>query len=595
MSQKRRVEEHDVISKMFFSAAIVMIFTQVTGVIATIIDGVITSNFLGEEAYSAVALIGPVTNIVILFATFIATGSQIVCSREIGLGKKDEANAVFSFSVIAGIFLSALLVLFALFFPETLMTICGVSRRARPELHAYMTDYLRGYLIGIPAVIMVQILGPFLVIDGGQKLVSLSAAVLCVSDVAFDLLNALVFRRGILGMAFATSMSLWLQLIVLILFFAKKTGFFRFAPSRLTGKKLWEITRDGLFPFVRKLATILRDILVNRINLMVAFTTAAITAKGIQNDANQLMFCLGLGIGKALLTMTAMYYGANDRNGLRRSFSYAMKFSIIISGVCGAVLFLAAPAVVRIYTDEPEVMSLAVFSVRCMALSLVLDTVSVAYQDYLQGIGSRVIVNVLCFAERFFLPVAAAYVLGMSFGSKGIMASTAVSKLVLVVLVFAYLCIRCKGIPRRWEDYMLLPVDFGGSSEENLDMNVSSWEDVIRLSEETYEFCLAHQVSSKNAGYMSLFVEEMAGNIVTHGEPKSKDGTCLSCRIWAHDGEATLTMRDYCRAFDPLKYFEIHQAENPESMIGIRMVMKLANNIKYINTFNSNCILLHMN
>ena len=41
-------KEKDVIASMFLTAAIVMIFTQMTGVVATIIDGIVTSRFLGS-------------------------------------------------------------------------------------------------------------------------------------------------------------------------------------------------------------------------------------------------------------------------------------------------------------------------------------------------------------------------------------------------------------------------------------------------------------------------------------------------------------------------------------------------------------------
>ena len=93
--------EKDVLASMFLPAAIVMIFTQVTGVVANIIDGVITSRFLGPDAYSAVALLGPMVNIILLLASFISIGGQIVCSHKVGTGERDEANAVFSFSTFS--------------------------------------------------------------------------------------------------------------------------------------------------------------------------------------------------------------------------------------------------------------------------------------------------------------------------------------------------------------------------------------------------------------------------------------------------------------------------------------------------------------
>ncbi|MBO6115368.1 MAG: hypothetical protein J6P57_09970 [Lachnospiraceae bacterium] len=45
-----KAKEQDVIASMFLPAAVVMIFTQMTGVVANIIDGVITSRFLEQTS-----------------------------------------------------------------------------------------------------------------------------------------------------------------------------------------------------------------------------------------------------------------------------------------------------------------------------------------------------------------------------------------------------------------------------------------------------------------------------------------------------------------------------------------------------------------
>ena len=55
-----------------------------------------------------------------------------------------------------------------------------------------------------------------------------------------------------------------------------------------------------------------------------------------------------------------------------------------------------------------------------------------------------------------------------------------------------------------------------------------------------------------------------------------------------------LSLRDYCEAFDPMKYYEIHQEAEIDENIGVRMVMKLAKDIRYINTFNSNCLFIYL-
>lgn len=588
-------KKKDVIASMFLPAAVVMIFTQVTGVVANIIDGIVTSRFLGADAYSSVSLLSPMINILLVFTSFVSVGGQIVCSNKVGAGEQEEANAVFSFSVIFGVLLATLFILLGVFFPGFLFRICGVSVRERPDLYENMLRYLHGYLFGVPAVILVQILGPFLVMDNGKKRVSLSATVLCIADIAGDLLNALLFRGGIFGMGLATAIAVWLQLLLLSAHFIRKSGYFRFSLKAFTSTHFISIVKSGSLSFVKRLATILRDIGTNRINLYVAVSTAAVAAKGMQSDLNMLMFCISIGIGQTLLTISSMYYGASDKAGLKRVFSYAMVTCVKITFVVAVIVFLGAPFLARIYTSDPEVVKLSVFSIRCMALGLCLDGIIEAYQDYLQGIQNRKVVNILCFTERFFIPVSTAFILGMFFGSKGIMASIAVGKLLLILIMFVVFCVRCKGIPGKLEDYMFLPDGFGGKEEDNLCAGISTMEEVVRESERASAFCLAHGVDARHANMMALFVEEMAGNIVRHGRSRNKAGVCVDYRLYAGEGKISLSLRDYCEEFDPKKYHEIHKMQSVDTNIGIRMVMEMAEDIRYINTFNSNCLLIFIN
>ena len=66
----------------------------------------------------------------------------------------------------------------------------------------------------------------------------------------------------------------------------------------------------------------------------------------------------------------------------------------------------------------------------------------------------------------------------------------------------------------------------------------------------------------------------------------------MDYRLYADGGKVGLSLRDCCENFDPMKYYEIHRSDSSKETIGIRMVMGLAKDVRYINTFNSNCLLI---
>ena len=185
--------------------------------------------------------------------------------------------------------------------------------------------------------------------------------------------------------------------------------------------------------------------------------------------------------------------------GLKRLYVYAMRFGFQITAVVAAAVIAAARPLVGIYTTDADVLNLAVFSIRWMAAGLVFDTVSALLQHYLQGIKSLRLLNVLCLGERFAVPVATAFVLGRFYGTKGILASAGISKFVLILLLFLYVCSRRKGLPRRWEDMMFLPESFGGEESDNLYAVIRTPEDAIRESSRAHSFCLQHGTDPNKA------------------------------------------------------------------------------------------------
>lgn len=588
-------QQRDVISKMFFSSSIAMMFTVLVGTAAQFFDGVITSRFLGNDAYSAIALFGPLNGLFLMLASFIASGNQIVCSGYIGEGKKDAANSVFAFCVLVGLGAAALLILCCAAIPDPLLAFCGVTKAGNPVLYGDMLSYMRGYMFGIPALVAVQIMGPIVILDNGKKIFSASAIVLCATDIALDLVNALVLHGGAFGMGIATSLSLTVQLAMLVAFLLRKGSGSRFSLKAFHPQEIAELAKSGSPTLVQSLAISLRDVSINRLNLFFAVSTAAIVARGVQYDFNMVLFCISDGLASTMVSMAGIYHSANDKIGLQRVFEYGLKLSVRFAVITFAAVFLLAPQIVAFYTTDTQTASLSIFAIRCMALSQLADIPICTYINYLKGIRSRRTVILLNVMDRFVLPVSCAALLAFSFGSKGLLASIALGKLLLLGTIILTLCIKYKRFPRSMEQYMLLPESFGGSSSNNLYGSVSSMEDVVRERQRMEGFCLKQGTDAKSAKLMALFMEEMAGNVVQHGSPDARKASGAEYRLFVSDNRICLTLRDYNRAFDPTAWYRANSDAGSEVGLGIRMVLGLAEDVCYFNAFSSNNLILWLN
>ena len=592
----RNGSHKNVISSMFISTAVAMIFTMLASVAAQLIDGIITSRFLGNYAYSAVSLFGPVNWFVLMLSSLLSVGTQIVCSDYMGKGKKKEAGSVLTFSILAGLVVSALVILAFVLIPDTILSICGVTRENNPEIYNNMLSYMRGYAPGVPAMILVQIIGPMIVMDKGKRLFTISAIVLGVVDVAGDIINVLLIHAGTLGMGLATSVSLTVQLLIIVPFMLRKGSYFRPTMKGFRVSEIGNITKAGFPSLVQSLAVNLRELFVNRINLLFAVSSVALVARGVQGDINTILFCFSVGVGRTMVSMAGLYHGVNDREGIRQLFSYGMKFCVKGSLVMMAAVFLLAPAITGFYTSDPETASMCVFAVRCLAIGLTADMCCSVFADYLQGIGNRRLVIVLNLLDRLVLPVGCALALAFAFGSKGVLAAFATGKVLLVLVIFIIICIRNKRIPKNVDDLLLLPEGFGGNSGENLYGHVADMDDVVRESALVEKFCLQQGSNEKSAMRMSLFMEEMGTNFVKHigkGRRKvSKEVTAADYRLFVNGDDICLTLRDYNKVFDPISWLDQHHDVKPGEATGIRIVMGLAEKTSYYSAFDSNNLII---
>lgn len=586
--------QKDNIAKMFLSTAIAMIFTEITGVISVLMDGIITSRFLGVDVYSGISLLRPFNSMILMIAGFFMAGCGVICSQSIGKGEKEEANEAFNLAFFLTLAAAAIIVACGFLFPTGLLRICGVPLYKYPELHPHMYGYLKGYLIGIPALMLIQIIGPILILDNGKKLFTFSSVILAAVNIAGDLANVRIFHGGAYGMGVATSIGYVVQLVIICLYLIRSGSYFRISLKTLKLRLLPQLLRKGSPSLVKKFSGTLRDVLTNHFNVILALTAAAIAARGIQNDLFQFLFCISTGLGRTLVAMVGIYYGAKDRNGLKRLYTFALRVGFKMSAVAGAAAFVCAPVITRIYTDDPETVSLTVFSIRWMSVALVFDTTIVLIQHYLQGTENRKRANILSVFERLILPVASALILGMLYGTRGILASVAVDKIILLLAIFAADCIRCKGFPKYWYDVMFLPEGFGGDEADNMYAEIRSVDDVNRVSRETCDFCLRHSADEKSCKLMGLFVEELSVNVLEHARKVDKKNVCVDYRLFTNGEDICFSMMDLSDHFDPTEFYELNREDYPGKHIGIGLVIQMAKEVRYFSAFNSNNLIVYL-
>ena len=181
----------------------------------------------------------------------------------------------------------------------------------------------------------------------------------------------------------------------------------------------------------------------------------------------------------------------------------------------------------------------------------------------------------------------------MMIGYRGVWIATPVIN-VLVVLVAVIYILRQDGKGFK-EKMLLLPKDFGVAPEHEFSFEGDSMFDVVGISRTVIAFMLENGYDKRKADMVSLAVEELAGNIVQHGFSDGRSHH-VDIRLLAKEGDLILRFRDDCKRFDTVDEYrtQLQFSKNPEEGIGIKMMIRLAKDIKYTGLYGMNNLIVRL-
>ena len=211
-------KSNDNITQLFKKSVISIVIAAIAAMLGIVIDGIVIGRFLGPESMAAYSLTSPVINLVSVFSGVLSTGTQVVCARYLGAGNTKKARGAFSVCMAVTAVISVIIVGSTILFRNDMAILLG-ARGNSAYLAEYASDYLLGLAFSFPAFILLFEFNSLMRLDGDAGRIFVAVAVMTVLDITGDLLNALYFHGGMLGMGIATTISYVVALIIMLLHF----------------------------------------------------------------------------------------------------------------------------------------------------------------------------------------------------------------------------------------------------------------------------------------------------------------------------------------------------------------------------------------
>ncbi len=582
------------IRKLFKQMLLTQILSSMTVTLCMLIDSMMIGRYLGVDSMTAYGLATPILLVFAAFGCLISAGVQVMCGKTMGSGDKEGTNACFTMSVVLAVIISVIGMVAVLCFTDPICTLLGAGKPSPDnEVFRLTKDYLRGFIIGAPAFIAAQIMVPYMQMSGSRVRLVVAVALMTIGDITLDILNVTVIKWGTFGMGLASSLSYFIAFFIGIAYFFKKNCIFKFKISLIKFSICSRLVKDGIPTLINQVSLVLLTFVLNKI-LLDIHGKHAVAAYSVISSVGNICYAFSSGVAAVALTLSSILYADEDRTSLKELVKIMCYYGTIICSAVTVVVLVAAKPMVTLFLTDPDAKEMAVSGFRFFVLSLVPCVLNTSFKNYYQGIERVRTTMIISVLQNFALTALVAYILSRFLDVTGVWLGFLCGESLTLMLITLYVSVKNKKASISAQSFAMLSDDFGADERDCFEVSILKQEDVIDASTKAGTFCKDHGLDRKTSNTIALSIEEMANNIVSHGFKGRKDHS-IDIRLMIKDNSMpVLRIRDNCMNFDPVKYLEMHEGDDPAAHIGIRMVIKMVKDANYVNSLGLNNLTLTM-
>ncbi len=350
-------------------------------------DALIVGNLLGNNALAAVTGTGTLVYLLVSFFGGLSAGAGVVISRYCGAKETDKMRLAIHTNLAVSLVFSVLLTVIGTAFTPVMLRWMGTPADAMDRAVMYIRIYFAGSL----GLVMYNSCRGIMQAVGDSRHPLEYLILSSVINVALDLLFIGVFRMDVDGAALATVFS---QLISVVLCMVRLTHTRESYRVRLRELGLnMEMLRLTL---VYGVPSGLQNSVIGIANVVVqsninAFGTMAMAGCGAYSKIEGFAFLPITSFTIALTTFVGQNLGAKEYDRAKKGARFGLVCSLILAELIGAVIYLTAPLLIRMFTDEPEAVAFGVEKARICSLFFFLLAASHGLSAILRGAGKAVI------------------------------------------------------------------------------------------------------------------------------------------------------------------------------------------------------------
>ena len=359
------------------------------------VDSIIVGRFVGKEALAAVGICNPILTLFILFLNGLCLGASILMGNQFGARDYDKLHRQISTTMISGVIFSAILSVFCIIFAHPILNIMRVD----PSIMSMTINYLRIIFAGLIFTFMYNCFASTLRALGDSQSPLYFLITSAVLNIIGDLFFVLFLDWGSEGCAIATVLSEALSCLLCIIYIQRKVPVLQLGKKwlvfdkSLLGKTISYGWASAMQQATVQLGKLGIQAIVNSMGVAIAAAFAVV------NRIDDFAYTPEQNIGHAMTALMAQSKGAGKKDRLKEAFKSGLKIEFIYGVIIFLVCFLLANPLMRLFTNDPDVIRHGVTYLRLISVMYLLPAATNGIQGYFRGIGDLKITLISSFVN----------------------------------------------------------------------------------------------------------------------------------------------------------------------------------------------------
>ena len=314
----------------------------------------------------------------------ISIGANVAAAKSFGAKNDKDLTETVHTAVLMAIVIGVLMIFIGNLVAEPVLRLMGTP----DDVIGDAVLYIRIYFCGMPALMLYNFGAAILRAVGDTKRPLYFLTLAGVINVIFNLFFVIVFDMGVAGVAIATVISQAISAILVLYCLCRSEGTYRlyFRRLHIYPDKFFSILKVGLSAgfqsFLFNIANIMVQSSVNSFgSLVMAGNTAA-------NNIEGFVYVTISSTSQTSISFISQNMGAKQYKRVKRIFWECVGITTVVAGGLGVSAYLFAPWLLRLYNQDPQVITYGITRLSVVAMSYALNGIQDVMASSFRGMGS---------------------------------------------------------------------------------------------------------------------------------------------------------------------------------------------------------------